>query len=605
MSGAMPAPGDRMTLQQVLAFGLIAATVACFVWGRFRYDVIAVTSLLAGVLLGVVPVKSAFDGFRNDITVIIACALVVSAAFARSGIVEAALRPLIPHLKTERTQVPALVAAVTLLSMATKNVGALAILMPIAVQVARRTRSSPSRLLMPMAFGALLGGLVTLVGTSPNIIVSQVRAEITGRPFGMYDYAPVGLGLTLVGLIFLAFAYRILPASRAPMVSLDAALGSSPYLTEVEAPEDWSSEHGRVSNLQRLAQGEVTVMALLRGGRRKTSPHPNTKILPGDTLLLEGDHEALDALIQRAKLKLTRSDRPVAMEEPTDEVRVIETVVGGDSPLIGQSAKAADLHGTHGINLLAVSRSGYRLTQALARVRLKAGDMLLLQGGERNLPSAMQALGLLPLAERQLRLGGIRHAAAPAVILAAAMVLVAVGAAPVAIAFFGAAVLMVLVGALRMREAYAALDGPVLVLIAALIPVSETIQSTGGADLIATWLSGVFRGQSPVLALGAAMAIAMAATPFLNNAATVLIVAPIGASFAQKLGLDPDPFLMAVAVGAACDFLTPIGHQCNTLVMAPGGYRFADYPRLGAPLTVLVLLIGTPLIAFVWPLRPA
>jgi len=593
-----------MTLQQGLAFGLIAATVACFIWGRFRYDVIAVTSLLAAVLLGLVPVKSAFDGFRNDITVIIACALVVSAAFARSGIVEAALRPLIPHLKTERTQVPVLVAAVAVLSMATKNVGALAILMPIAAQVARRTGTSASRLLMPMAFGALLGGLVTLVGTSPNIIVSQVRAEITGKPFGMYDYAPVGLGLTALGLVFLAFAYRLLPASRAPAVSLDAALGASPYLTEVEVPEDWSSEHRRVADLHALAHGEVVVMGLVRGGKRKASPHPNTKIMPGDTLLLEGDHEALDTLIQRARFRLTRSDRPVAMEEPTEEVRVIEAVVGGDSPLIGHSAQAADLHRAHGINLLAVSRSGYRLTQALGRVRLRAGDMVLLQGGERNLPGAMQTLGLLPLAERQLRLGGIRHAAAPAVILAAAMVLVAVGAAPVAIAFFGAAVLLVLVGSIRMREAYAALDGPVLVLIAALIPVSETIQSTGGADLIAAGLSDVFRGQSPILALGAAMAIAMAATPFLNNAATVLIVAPIGASFAKKLGLDADPFLMAVAVGAACDFLTPIGHQCNTLVMAPGGYRFSDYPRLGAPLTLLVLLVGTPLIALVWPLRP-
>jgi di/tricarboxylate transporter len=345
-----------MNLQQGLAFGLIAATVACFIWGRFRYDVIAVTALLAGVLLGVVPVTSAFDGFRNDITVIIACALVVSAAFARSGVAEAALRPLIPHLKTERTQVPVLAAAVAILSMATKNVGALAILMPIATQVARRTGSSPSRLLMPMAFGALLGGLVTLVGTSPNIIVSQVRVEVTGKPFGMYDYAPVGLGLTAIGLVFLAFAYRMLPASRAPAVSLDAALGTSPYLTEVEVPEGWSSEHRRVADLHALAQGEVTVMALLRDGRRKASPHPNTRVMPGDTLLLEGDHEALDTLIQRARFRLTRADRPVAMEEPTEEVRVIEAVVGGDSLLIGHSAKAADLHRAHGITLLAVSR---------------------------------------------------------------------------------------------------------------------------------------------------------------------------------------------------------------------------------------------------------
>jgi di/tricarboxylate transporter len=219
------------------------------------------------------------------------------------------------------------------------------------------------------------------------------------------------------------------------------------------------------------------------------------------------------------------------------------------------------------------------------------------------LPGALKTLGLLPLAEREVRLGSIRRKYAPPLILAGAMVLVALQAVPVSIAFFGAAVLMVAVGALRMREAYAALDGPQLVLIAALIPVTDAIRASGGADIVAQTLAGLFHGRPPILALGAVMAIAMAATPFLNNAATVLIVAPIGASLAKLLGLQPDPFLMAVALGAACDFLTPIGHQCNTLVMAPGGYRFADYPRLGAPLSALVLIVGALLIAAVWPLR--
>jgi len=592
-----------MTFDQGLAFGLVAVTIAAFIWGRFRYDVVAVCALLAGVALGVVPAKQAFSGFSNDITVIIAAALVVSAAFAKSGIVEAVLRPLIPRLKSERSQVPVLTLAVTLLSTATKNVGALAILMPVALQISRRTGSSPSRLLMPMAFGAMMGGMVTLVGTAPNIIVSQVREEMLGKPFTMYDYTPVGLALAVLGLAFLAFGYRILPKDRAPAVNIEEALAANAYLTEVEAPEDWSLEKTRIADLHALAQGEARVMMLLRKGRKRSRPHPNLKVLPGDVLLVEGEPQALDELINRGKLRLTRSDRPVAMEEPTDEVRVLEAVVGAESTLVGRSAQQLDLYGQHGVNLLAVSRSGYSLKQHLNRIRFKAGDVVVLQGGERNLPAALSALGLLPLAEREVRLGGIRHAIAPALILAAAMILVAFQVAPVAIAFFGAAVAMIAIGALRMREAYAAIDGPLIVLIAAMIPVSEAIQSTGGAELIGGWLSSVFRGQAPMLALFSIMAAAMAATPFLNNAATVLIVAPVGASMARQLGLNPDPFLMAVAVGAACDFLTPIGHQCNTLVMGPGGYRFGDYARLGAPLTVLVLMIGTPLIAYVWPLR--
>jgi di/tricarboxylate transporter len=292
----------------------------------------------------------------------------------------------------------------------------------------------------------------------------------------------------------------------------------------------------------------------------------------------------------------------MTMEGPTEEVRIVEAIVGPDSPLDGHSAREADLHTAHGVNLLAVSRTGYRVSSALRTLKLRAGDILVLQGAERSLPGALKTLGLLPLAERAVRLGGIRHTLAPSVILAAAMLLVAFQVIPVAVAFFGAAVLMVAVGAIRMREAYAALDGPLLVLIAALIPVSDAVRATGGSDLVAQALAEVFQGRPPILALGVMMLVAMAATPFLNNAATVLIVAPIGASLARRLGLAVDPFLMAVAMGAACDFLTPIGHQCNTLVMAPGGYRFADYPRLGAPLSVIVLVVGTLLIAAVWPL---
>lgn len=591
-----------MTLQQALAFALIGLTIACFIWGRWRYDVIALTALLVGVVIGVVPAAEAFDGLRNDITVIIASALVVSAAFARSGIVERVLRPVLPHLKSARTQVPLFTAAVTLLSMATKNVGALAIMMPIALQVGRRTGTAPSQLLMPMAFGSLLGGTVTLVGTSPNIIVSQVREEILGRPFGMYDYAPVGLGITAVGLLFLSFGYRLLPVTGPASETLDAALAATPYVTEAVVPEDWSLAGASVGRLRKMAHGEVAISALLRGERRIAGPHPNTRLQSGDVLLLEGEHQALDELIGQARLKLTRSNRPIVMEEPTEDVRIVEAVIGADSTLAGRSAQQEELYARHGINLLAVSRSGYRLTRELRRVRLRRGDIVVIQGGERTLPGALKELDLLPLAEREVRLGGIRHVATPALILAAAMVLVAIQLAPVAIAFFGAAVLMVITGSIRMREAYAALDGPVLVLIAALIPVSDAIRATGGADLVARALAGLFEGLPPLFPLIAILATAMAATPFLNNAATVLVVAPIGASLARLLGLNPDPFLMAVALGAACDFLTPIGHQCNTLVMAPGGYRFADYPRLGAPLSLLVLLLGPLLIAAVWPL---
>jgi di/tricarboxylate transporter len=591
-----------VTLQQGLAFGLVGLTIGAFIWGRFRYDLVAVVALVAGLAIGIIPAEAAFDGFKNDVTVIIACALIVSAAFARSGVIELAMRRVMPLLKTERSQVPVLTGAVTLLSMATKNVGALAIMMPVALQVARQTKSSPSRLLMPMAFGAMAGGMVTLVGTAPNIIVAEVRQGIVGEPFAMFDYAPVGLALTLVALAFLAFGYRLLPRDRQGATSMSAALAANAYATEVRAPEDWAPGSMTVSALAALGDDEVKIMALIRSGKRRLSPRGNVVVKAGDALLIEGEQQALEGFVSRAQMNLIRDDRPVPIATASEEIAIVEAVIGRNSPLQGQSVRSSDLYGQHGINLLGVSRSGFQLTQHLRTAKLAPGDIILLQGAEQALPVALRALDLLPLAERQVQLGSVRRRFMPAVVLACAMTLVGLGLVPVAVAFFGAAVVIVALGGLKMREAYAALDGPLLVLIAALIPVSDAIQSTGGSDLIAGLLRHVFTGLPGVVAITGVMLASMAVTPFLNNAATVLIVAPIGATLAKQLGYNPDPFLMAVAVGAACDFLTPIGHQCNTLVMGPGGYKFSDYPRLGAPLSALVLVTGPSLILLFWPL---
>lgn len=592
-----------MTLPQGLAFGLVGLTIAAFVWGRFRYDLIALGALLAGLVIGVIPAEAAFDGFRNDITIIIAAALVVSAAFSRSGIVELVLRRLLPLLKTEKTQSPALTLAVTLLSMVTKNVGALAIMLPVALSLSRKTGTPPSRLLMPMAFGAMAGGMVTLVGTSPNIIVSGVRADLLGQPFGMFDYAPVGLALAGIALAFLAFGYRLLPRDRQGATNLSDSLASNAYTTEVRVPDDWGPGTMTVKALGEAGGGSVRILSVIRDGRRISRPRGNVVVRASDLVVLEGEAGALDDFLEKTQLKLSGDHRTIVRTEPTDDVRVIEAVVGANSPLLNQTLAASDLHGQYGVNLLGVSRSGYPVTQRLRNARLRPGDIILLQGSEASLPAALGQLDLLPLAERSVGLGGVRKRFMPAIVLAIAMLLVGFQIVPVAPAFFGAAVAILLLGGLKMKEAYQALDGPLLVLIAALIPVSAAIQTTGGSELIAGALSGVFEGIPGIAAVAALMFASMAVTPFLNNAATVLILAPIGATLATRLGYVPDAFLMAVAVGAACDFLTPVGHQCNTLVMRPGGYRFGDYARLGTPLSLLVLLTGPWLILAFWPLH--
>ncbi|HEX2555175.1 MAG TPA: SLC13 family permease [Microvirga sp.] len=592
-----------MTLQQALAFAIVAGMMALFVWGRFRYDLVAAMALLAAVLTGIVPAKEAFAGFSDDIVIIVGSALLVSAAVSKSGVMEAALNRFAPYLQTAQMQVIVLVGAVTILSAFVKNIGALAMMIPVAFQIARRTNTSPSSLLMPMAFGSLIGGLVTLVGTSPNIIVSRVRAEMTGQPFGMFDFTPVGLGIAAAGVVFLAFGYRLIPSGRRATASLDEAVDIKDYVTEAAVPPESDLVGQTVADIHKLGEDEVKVASIIRANDRSAKPLPDAVIRENDTVMLEGEPAALERVVARAGLKLTREDRSIATDEATDEIGVVEAVVGPRSVLIDQSAERLSLYQRYGVNLLAVSRRGQRFTERLRTITLRAGDVVVLQGNLTHMPETLKDLGGLPLAERDIRLGVSRRSLIPIAVLGGAMGLVAFDILPIAIAFFGAAVLLILFGSLTLREAYETIEWPLLVMLGALIPVSEAIRTTGGTEIIAGWLSVVANALPATGALVLIMVAAMAVTPFLNNAATVLVMAPIAASLATQLGYRPDAFLMAVAIGAACDFLTPIGHQCNTLVMGPGGYRFGDYWRLGLPLSVLVVVVGIPLVMLVWPLN--
>jgi len=594
-----------MTWQQAAAFALIGLMMVAFVWGRFRYDLVAMVTLLVAVLIGLVPADKAFSGFSDDIIAIIASALVVSAAVARSGIVERILKPLSPWLTKTGAQVIVLTGTVAALSGFVKNIGALAMLMPVAFQLARKNETSPSMLLMPMAFGSLLGGIVTLVGTSPNILVSRVRQEITGEPFAMFDFAPVGIPLAIAGVVFLAVGWRLLPKNRKGAASIEAAFNLEGYTTEAVVQPKTETVGKSVGQLEKLSGNDVEVLIIFRKGGRRFAPTEGTELRAGDTLLLEGEPDALQRIVADAKLKLATASTRKSKREidtPADDRGVMEAVVSEHSALLGTNAMNSRLYHKHGLALLAVSRAGERVTSQLRSVRFRAGDVVVLRGNLNEMPEALGELGLLPLAERTIPLGDTRRSLLPVVILAGAMLLVALGYLPIAIAFFGTAVLILLFRSLTLKEAYAAIDWPILILIGALIPVSDTLRTTGGTELIAALLSRAGDYLNGPAALVAIMVAAMAVTPFLNNAATVLVMGPIAAAFAQKLGYRPDPFLMAVAIGAACDFLTPIGHQSNTLVMGPGGYRFGDYWRLGLPLSLLVLVIGVPLIAMFWPL---
>ena len=587
-----------MTSPQLLSFAVIAGMMAAFVWGRIRYDVVAALALLAAVAAGIVPFEKAFAGFADDIVIIVGSALVVSAAVSRSGVMELAIQKLAPNLSSPRLQLILLVGVVAVLSAIVKNIGALAIMIPIAFQFARRSRVSPSMFLMPMAFGSLLGGLMTQVGTSPNVIVSRLREELTGESFRMFDFTPVGVILTITGVAFLSLFYWLLPARRREGLAVEEAMEIKNYTTEATVGENSPLIDKTISDLQKLGGGRLMVTAIVASDKkRRRIPYPDAVLRQGDRLIMEGEPEALDKAVEQGGLVLSdrQSGRP-------NDLTSIEAIIGPSSDLIGTTAGEFALFERTSLNLLAVSRRDKRFRERLSEIRLEAGDTVLIQGPTALIGEQVRVLDLLPLAERQLKLGVSRDRWLSLIILGVAMAFTALGLVPVSIAFFGAAVLVIVSGALPLRELYQQINGPILIMLAALIPVSDSLRETGTTDLIAQGLSGIAMGLPPVAALALIMVAAMAVTPFLNNAATVLVMAPIAATFAADLGLRPDAFLMAVAIGAGSDFLTPIGHQCNTLVMGPGGYRFGDYWRLGLPLSILVVVVGITALSVFWPL---
>lgn len=591
-----------MSTPQWLSVAVLTGMMGLFIWGRFRYDVTAILALLAALAVGIVKPEDAFSGFSDDIVIIVGSALVMSAAMQRSGLIERALAFVSRRIKRIRSQLMLLTASVGVASALVKNVGALAMLMPAAFQMAKKSEASPSVFLMPMSFASLLGGLMTLVGTSPNIIVSRVRQDMTGQPFGMFDYLPTGLGLLIVGLVFLRFGYRLLPRDRRATATMGDALDISGYVTEASIAEGSPAIGETVGAFLERHEREVNVTNLLRAGMR-TVPAHHVELREGDILILAGEPDALERVIAVDSLVLEGEHRELSGEQEGDEIGVIEGVIGANSVLVGQTAGRLRLQERYGVNLIALSRAGERLARRLGRTKLAAGDVIVLQGSLTRLPDRLQDLGVLPLAERTLRLGSSGRSWLPLIVLAAAMTATALELVPVAVAFFAAAGIVVATGALPTREAYQAVEWPILIMLGALIPVSDTLRTTGASDLIATGLASVATTLPAWGAVALIMVAAMAVTPFLNNAATVLVMAPIAAVFAHDLGYRPEAFLIATAIGAGCDFLTPIGHQCNTLVLGPGGYKFGDYARLGAPLSLLIVLVGTPLVMWTWPLH--
>ena len=665
-----------MTPDQILVLTILLATIGMFLWGRWRHDMVAVLALLACVLAGLVEPAVAFAGFGHPAVVTVACVLVLSRGLQASGAVDTLAARLLPAKAGIALSLAALVGLGALLSGVMNNVGAMALLMPVAMQLASRLGLPPGRVLMPLAFGTILGGMTTMIGTPPNLIVSGFRAQLGQGGFAMFDFTPVGLSVAVTGTLFIVLlGWRLVPAREKASTE---GFETGAYVTEVRVVPDSKAAGMLLRAIEtRLDEAGAQIIGLVRNDVRMTAPQSSRKVLAGDILVIEADIEALPEVLATLGLKLEEAGSSRTGDEPEEdadeqqrsppakpaqatadapqarrtkqdanskeggqdaggvrgeggetrknkdedasderdgndsdaarasadvEIALLELVVRPEASLIGRSAMDLALRTRYGLNLLAVSRNGQRSKSRLRTMKIQAGDLLLMQGPLEALAEFAADSGCVPLAERELRIPDRRKAWTAGAIMACAVGGAALGLLPAAISFALGVLASMAFRTLPLRSIYDSIDWPVIVLLGALIPVAGAMESTGTADLIAhALLDGVAQGNA-IVALTLVLVVTMFLSDLMNNAATAAVMCPIGIGTAAALGANADAFLMAVAIGASCAFLTPIGHQNNTLILGPGGLRFGDYWRLGLPLELLVAAVSIPLILLVWPL---
>jgi len=587
---------------QIIVFATLVVALVLFIWGRWRFDIVALLALIVVTLTGIVRVEDAFAGFGHPAVITVAAVLVISRSIFNSGFAELVSKWFAKLGKSMFLQVTLLTGSVTVLSAFMNNIGALALLLPVALQVARKSGNPPSVLLMPMAFGSLLGGLLTMIGTPPNIIIAMSRAEVVGEPFRMFDFTPVGAGVALVGIIFISVAgWRLLPHRKGETSSEDL-FHIEDYITEVKIQPDSPLINQKIRGMRFPAGVDVNIIGIVRNGRKLIARSGFELLQIGDKLIVEADSENLRAFIDWGRLKLAGSKKIDREKLGTDEIAIMEAVVMEGSPMVRNTAIDLSLRNKYGINLLAISRKGERIIERLGKIRFAPGDVLLLNGPVDMIHQTLRELRCLPLAERKLKIGTERRVVKGIAVFGAAILMVSFGILSVQLAFVIAAVIMVLINLISVRELYESIDWPIIILLGAMLPVGGALEASGGAETVATLLLHI-SGQLPPAALIVLLLIAtMLLSDVINNAAAAVLMAPIGINIASAIGASVDPFLMCVALGASSPYLTPIGHQSNTLVMGPGGYHFGDYWKMGLPLEILIILAGVPLILFFWPL---
>jgi di/tricarboxylate transporter len=606
------------TPEQFTVVGILVATFVLFASNKWRHDVVAVISLVLLVTADLILefalgrasalVKdpgSLLSGFGHPAVLTVGAVLVISRALRNAGVVDIIARSILPLTKSEPGHIFSLSAVVMVCSAFMNNVGALALMLPVALRTAAERARPPGMLLMPLAFASILGGMMTMIGTPPNIIIATMRADLipNAQPYGLFDFSPVGAAVAIAGVAFVALiGWRLIPKSSRTKPGGQALFRISEYVTELRIPEKCSLIGQTVEEFAKELGDKLELIGFIDKDDKVVTVDPDGVLQAANRFLAKADPVDLQEVLDLHGLRLAKETRKRIDNFESDDLGYLEAIVSRGSLLEGRGRTYLRRRMGRGVVLLAIARQGEPIRKRLDKVVFRVGDVLLLHGDTETMDDRVATLNLLPLADREVNVGSFQKAGLALLVFAAAIGLSAAGVLPMTIAFVGAALAYVLLGILPTRDIYREIDWPVIVLLAAMMPLSQALRDTGCAEIVAKQMALSASSFPHWVIIAFVMGVTMCLSDVINNAATALIMAPIAVGIAIAMNLNPDPFLMSVAVGASCAFLTPIGHQCNALVLGPGGYRFGDYWRMGLPLEIIILCLGTPLIMSFWPL---
>ncbi|GJM12823.1 MAG: SLC13 family permease [Pseudohongiella sp.] len=591
-----------MTTDQGILLIILFALLVLLVWGRWRYDIVALGALFTATIFGLIPQTQMFSGFGNPATVTVIMVLIVSFGLTKSGAVEFIADAIEPISSTPYLHIAVLTFLAAFLSMFMNNVGALALLMPIAIQSTTKAGRSPATVLMPLSFGSILGGLVTLIGTPPNILIANYREQMTGEAFTMFDFAPVGGGIAICGIIFMLLIGWKLVKVRKQTTGLEL-FDVEKYLFELKVTKESAFADKKAGELKdSLAEQNLALLSMVHRREEIQIVYRRQIVLANDLLMVQGSHDDIAKFAKANNLLMVSAENGQREILHSEDTQAAEIVVTPNSPIVGRTASQIKFNRKYSVHLLAASRSGTPHKERLRDFKFAVGDVLLLHGETDDLEEAIIKLNCYPLATRVLGLGANTKAVPAMLTFIIAIVAAASGFVTIQLALGFATVAMVLLNIVPVREFYDGVDWAVVVLLGAMIPLGTALESTGTTTLLVNGILAVAGNTSPVILIAMILIITMSVSDVLNNAATAILMAPIAFNIAISLNLNPDAFLMAVAVGASCAFLTPIGHQNNALIMGPGGYKFGDYWRMGLPLEIVIVTVALPLLLIVWPL---